>query len=72
MQGGCSMARSEAIRRINQNTAMYLAAGPNPVKFDPQVKDKSLRGLNNPDIGRLFIPAKDVLKWDEDPDAYGT
>lgn len=69
MQGGCLTARSEAIRRIKLNTITYLGAGKNPVKFDTQVKDKSLRGLNNSSTGRLLIPAEYALEWDADPDA---
>jgi uncharacterized protein YktA (UPF0223 family) len=70
MQGGCNTARSEAIRRIKQNTVAYLAAGRKPVKVDLQTKDKSSRGLNNPDFGRLIIPAEHLIDWDADPDAY--
>jgi hypothetical protein len=70
MQGGCNAARSEAIRRIKQNMFMYLAAGRKPVKIDSQVKDKSSRGLNHPEIGRLLIPAEHLLKWDAHPNAY--
>jgi hypothetical protein len=68
MQGGCNTARSESINRIKQNMVMYLAAGRNPVIFDLQAKDKSSCGLNNTHIGRLLIPAQDVLEWDVDPD----
>ena len=68
MQGGCNMARSEAIRRIKQNMIVYLAAGRNPLRFDSQSKDKSSRGLNHPITGRLLIPAEYVLDWDADPD----
>ena len=69
MQGGCSVARSESIRRIKQNIVVYLGAGRKPVQIDTQMKDKSLRGLNHPQIGRLLVPAEHLLDWDEDPDA---
>jgi hypothetical protein len=64
------MARSKAIRRIKDNTVKYLAAGPRPIKVDPQIKDKALRGFNDPNLGRLLIPAEDLHEWDVDPDAY--
>lgn len=70
MQGGCNAARSEALGRIKQNTFAYLAAGQKPVKIDLRARDKSLRGLNSPEIGRLIIPAEYILDWDADPDAY--
>lgn len=63
-------ARSEAIRRINQNMFMYLGAGRKPIKIDSQLKDKSLCGLNSLEIGRLIIPAEHLPKWDADPNAY--
>ena len=69
MQGGCNTARSEAIRRIKQNAAIYLAAGRNPVKIGSQIRDKSTLGLNNPLTGRLIIPADRLLEWDTDPEA---
>jgi hypothetical protein len=68
IQGGCSLARSESIRRVKQNMVVYLGAGRKPVKIDTQIMDKSLRGLNHPQIGHLLIPAEHLLKWDEDPD----
>jgi hypothetical protein len=61
MQRGCSVARSEAIRRIKQSKFDYLAAGQKPVKIDSQIRDKSLHGLNHPEIGRLLIPAEYLL-----------
>lgn len=66
------MARSEAIRRIKDNLARYLAAGGNPVLISPHLQgmDKASRGLNHQDIGRLIIPAEDLAEWDADPDAY--
>lgn len=70
MQGGCNAARSEAIRRIKLNTVAYLAAGRKPVKIDFGIKDKSLCGLNSPELGRLLIPAEKLRDWDTDPDAY--
>jgi hypothetical protein len=72
MQIGCSMARSEAIRRVKDNLVRYLASGRRPVNVDPHwhTKDKVLRGLNDPEIGRLLIPAEDLLDWDADPHAY--
>lgn len=73
MQWGCNTARSEAVRRIKLNMIAYLAAGPKPIRIDAQTietKDKSSLGLNDPDFGRLLIPAEYVHKWDADPDAY--
>jgi hypothetical protein len=66
------MARSEAIRRIKDNTVRYLTAGRTPIRVDPnwQVMDKALHGLNDPVIGRLLIPAEDLLEWDADPEVY--
>jgi hypothetical protein len=69
MQDGCHAARSEAIKRIKDNTIRYLTAGQRPVKVDERVRYKPLRGLNDPDIGRLLIPAQDLHEWDRDPDA---
>jgi hypothetical protein len=70
MQEGCNAARSEAIKRIKDNTIRYLAAGRTPIKVDAQVEHKALRGLNDHNIGRLLIPAQDLHEWETDPDAY--
>jgi hypothetical protein len=72
MQEGCNAARSEAIKRIKDNTIKYLAAGPTPIKVDAQVEHKALCGLNDRNIGRLLIPAEALHEWDADPDAYVT
>ncbi|KAF8496387.1 hypothetical protein F5888DRAFT_1634920 [Russula emetica] len=69
MQEGCNAARSEAIKRVKDNTIRYLAAGRTPVEVDAHLKHKVLRGLNDPHIGRLLIPAEDLSEWDTDPDA---
>jgi hypothetical protein len=70
MQEGCNAARSEAIKRIKDNTIKYLKAGRTPIRVGDQVEHKALRGLNDRDIGRLLIPADSLHEWDEDPDAY--
>lgn len=70
MQEGVNASRSEAIKRIKDNTIRYLAAGRNPIKVDQLVEHKALRGLNDRNIGRLLIPAEDLHEWDADPDAY--
>ncbi len=70
MQDGCNAARSDAIKRIKEHTISYLASGRMPIKVDPQVKHKVLRGLTDHDIGRLLIPAEDLEDWDADRDAY--
>ena len=71
MQDGCNSARSEAIKRIKDNTVKYLAAGRTPIAVnEAQVRHKTLRGLNDRAIGRLLIPADDLHEWDMDPDAY--
>jgi hypothetical protein len=72
MQEGCNAARSEAIKRIKDNTIKYLAAGPTPINVDAHVEHKALRGLNDRNIGRLLIHAEALHQWDEDPDAYVT
>jgi hypothetical protein len=66
------MARSEAVRRIKENMPRYLAAGQRPVNVGQHWKssDKSMRGLNDPQFGRLLIPAGDLAEWNLDPDAY--
>ena len=69
MQEGCNAARSEAIKRIKENTAKYLTAARVPVKVDPRTEHKALRGLNDPDFGRLIIPASELHEWEADPDA---
>jgi hypothetical protein len=48
----------------------YLGAGRTPVKVDAQVQYKALRGLNDPNIEHLLIPADDAHEWDRDPAAY--
>jgi hypothetical protein len=71
MQEGSNAARSEAIKRIKDNTAKYLRAGGTPVMVnDEQVQHKALRGFNDRNIGRLLIPADDLHEWDRDPDGY--
>lgn len=70
MQDGCNAARSEAIKRIKDNTIRYLAAGRTPIIVTAQVDHKALRGLFDPKIGRLIIPAEDLKEWDADPDGY--
>lgn len=70
MQEGCNAARSEAIKRIKDNTIRYLTAGRTPIKVDALVEHKALRGLNDRNIGRLLIPAEELHEWDADPDAY--
>jgi hypothetical protein len=67
MQDGCNAARSEAIRRIKDNTVKYLGSGRTPIVVDAQVDYKALRGLNDPNTGRLLIPADSLEEWDEDP-----
>jgi hypothetical protein len=70
MQEGSNAARSEAIRRIKDNTVRYLRAGRTPITVDDaQVQHKSLRGFNDRNIGRLLIPAESLHEWDMDPDA---
>lgn len=64
------MARSEAIRRVKDNTIRYLAAGETPVMVDPQSNNKALRGLNSVEFGRLLIPAEELGEWDADPELY--
>ncbi|KAF8490647.1 hypothetical protein F5888DRAFT_1637981 [Russula emetica] len=68
MQEGCNAARSEAIKRVKDNTIRYLAAGRTPVEVDAHLEHKVLCGLNDPHIGRLLIPAEDLSEWDVDPD----
>jgi len=69
MQEGCNAARSEAIKRIKENTIKYLAAGKTPIQVDvQQVQHKALRGLNERNIGRLLIPASELEDWDADPE----
>ena len=70
MQDGCNAARSEVIRRIKDNMAKYLRAGRVPVIINAHLEHKALRGLNDPHIGRLIIPAEDLHEWDADPDVY--
>lgn len=48
----------------------YLAAGQKPVIVGDHISYKALRGLIDPHIGRLLIPAEDVPKWDINPHAY--
>jgi hypothetical protein len=70
MQDGCNASRSEAIKWIKDNTVKYLTAGHTPIRVDGQVEHKALRGLNDPNIGRLLIPADTLHEWDADPNAY--
>lgn len=70
MQEGYNAARSNAFKHIKDNTVNYLASGPKPIKVDAHIKHKGLHGLNDPNIGRLIIPAKELHEWDTDPDAY--
>jgi hypothetical protein len=66
------MARSETIKRIKDNMVRYLVAGQNPVLVDVhwQARGRGSSGINDPDIGRLLIPADDLPEWDADPDVY--
>jgi len=48
--------------------AKYLTAGRVPVKVDLRTEHKALRGLNDPDFGRLIIPASELHEWEADPD----
>ena len=71
IQHGCSSARSEMTRRIKDNMIRYLGAGQNPVQVEHHVSVyKAFRGLHDPNIGRLLIPAEDLDQWDEDPNGY--
>ncbi|KAG1734273.1 uncharacterized protein EDB91DRAFT_1057000, partial [Suillus paluster] len=36
----------------------------------PEVKDKSMRGLNHPQLARLLCPRKKLDWFDDDPDSY--
>jgi hypothetical protein len=69
IQCGCNASRSEAIKRVKENTIKYLAAGQSPIILSAQINHKELHGLNDPIIGRLIIPVEDVEEWDQDPDA---
>jgi hypothetical protein len=61
MQESCNAARSDTIKRIKDNTTAYLNAGQTPIIVDEvQIREKPLRGFNNPEIGRLLVPAEDV------------
>ena len=70
MQKGCSTARSDTFKRVNQFTYKYLNSGTRPIQCDAGGMRKTSRGLNHPQIGRLIIPAKKVAEWDENPERY--
>jgi hypothetical protein len=36
----------------------------------PEIEDKSMRGLNHPQLARLLCPRKKLDWFDEDPDSY--
>lgn len=38
----------------------------------PEVEDKSMRGLNHPQLARLLCPRKKLDWFDEDPDGYAS
>jgi hypothetical protein len=70
IQKGCNAARSDTFKRINQFTEKYLNSGTSPIRCNAGSAEKSSRGLNHPQIGRLIIPAVFVAEWDEDPELY--
>jgi hypothetical protein len=62
IQDGCNSARSEAIKRIKDNTVKYLKAGPAPITVDKdQIQHKALRGLNDATSGAyLSLPKASI------------
>ncbi|KAL0569247.1 hypothetical protein V5O48_012721 [Marasmius crinis-equi] len=67
-------ARTQDTRDLKQPSLRYLLKFLSKTEFappiDPAALKTSSRGLKHQDIARVLIPAQDVEKFDEDPQAY--
>ncbi|KAG1728944.1 hypothetical protein EDD22DRAFT_410910 [Suillus occidentalis] len=73
MENAANSARCDDTGSLKHNGLQYLLRDPAKDRFDPPIlktHGKAVRGWNHPLTARLLCPARDIIEFDEDPDAY--
>ncbi|KAG2343371.1 hypothetical protein BDR05DRAFT_948160 [Suillus weaverae] len=73
MENAANSARCDDTGSLKHNGLQYLLQDPTKDSFNPPIlktHGKAVRGWNHPATARLLCPARDIVEFDKDPNAY--